>query len=105
MSCFLRSLLVILSFFSCHGWESWDVEYQPPIPEDMPFLIDDDVRFEDGPGAPRACTVANRWLRGLPSSEAIQQPSLFEAALISEESPPFNGSPASASNAIPAGQS
>lgn len=36
----------------------------------MPFLVGDDVRFEDGPGAPRACTVVSRRLRGLPSSGA-----------------------------------
>jgi integrase len=67
---FLGSLLVILSFFSSDGWESWDVEHQPVVPRGMPFLVDDDVRFEDGPGAPRVCTVVNRWLRGLPSSGA-----------------------------------
>ena len=70
VSCFLWSPLVILSFFSSPGWESWDVEHQPVIPDGMPFLVGDDVRFEDGPGAPRACTVVNRWLRGLPSSGA-----------------------------------
>jgi len=68
--CFLRSPFVILSFFSSLGWESWDVEYRPVIPEGMPFLVGDDVRFEDGPGAQRACAVVNRWLRGLPSSGA-----------------------------------
>ena len=36
----------------------------------MPVLIDDDLLFEDGPAAPRAATVVNRWLRELPSSGA-----------------------------------
>jgi site-specific recombinase XerD len=31
-------------------------------------LVDDDLRFEDGPGAARLTTVVNRWLRELPSS-------------------------------------
>jgi hypothetical protein len=30
--------------------------------------VDEDLRFEDGPGAPRPATVVNRWLRELPSS-------------------------------------
>lgn len=64
---FLWSPLVILSFFSSRGWESWDVEHRPLIPERMPVLIDDDLRFEDGPGAPRPVVVVNRWLRELPS--------------------------------------
>ena len=34
------------------------------------MLIDDDLRFEDGPAAPRPATVVNRWLRDLPSSGA-----------------------------------
>lgn len=38
------------------------------IPEGMPVLIDDDLRFEDGPGEPRVTVVVNRWLRGLPCS-------------------------------------
>ena len=59
---------MILSFFSCLGWESWDVEHHPLLPERMPVLIDDDLRFEDGPGAPRPATVVNRWLRELPPS-------------------------------------
>lgn len=36
----------------------------------MPVLIDDDLRFEDGPAAPRPAMVVNRWLRELPSSGA-----------------------------------
>jgi hypothetical protein len=59
---------MILSFFSSRGWESWDVGHRPLLPERMPVLIDDDLRIEDGPGAPRAATVVNRWLRELPSS-------------------------------------
>lgn len=65
---FLWSSAVILSFFSSRGWESWDVEYRPVIPEGMPVLVDEDLRFEDGPGAPRPAVAVNRWLRGLPAS-------------------------------------
>jgi hypothetical protein len=61
---------MILSFFSSRGWESWDVGHRPLIPEGMPVLIDDDLRFEDGPGAPRPSVAVNRWLRELPSSGA-----------------------------------
>ena len=67
---FLLSALMILSFFSSRGWESWDVEYRPLIPERMPVLVDDDLRFEDGPAAPRPAVVVNRWLRELPASGA-----------------------------------
>lgn len=59
---------MILSFFSSRGWESWDVEYRPVIPEWMPVLVDDDLRFEDGPGSPRPAVAVNRWLRDLPAS-------------------------------------
>ena len=61
---------MILSFFSCKGWESWDVRRCPLLPERMPVLIDDDLRFEDGPGAPRSTGAVNRWLRELPASGA-----------------------------------
>lgn len=61
---------MILSFFSSRGWESWDVECRPLIPERMPVLVDDDLRFEDGPGAPRLTVAVNRWLRELPSCGA-----------------------------------
>jgi hypothetical protein len=47
---FLRSIPMILSFFSSRGWESWDVGDRPLLPERMPVLVDDDLRFEDGPG-------------------------------------------------------
>ena len=67
---FLWSLTVILSFFSSHGWESWDVERRPLIPERMPVLVDDDLRCEDGPDAPRPTIAVNRWLRELPASGA-----------------------------------
>ena len=69
---------MILSFFSCRGWESWDVGHRPLLPERMPVLIDDDLRFEDGPGVPRPATVANRWLRELPSS-GCPAPSSWES--------------------------
>ena len=59
-----------MSFFSSQGWRSWDVEHRPVIPEGMPVLIDDDLLFEDGPGAPRSASVVNRWLRLLPASGA-----------------------------------
>ena len=49
---FLLSALVILIFFSSRGWQSWDLEYRPLIPEGMPVLVDDDLRLEDGPAAP-----------------------------------------------------
>ncbi|MER6465741.1 site-specific integrase [Streptomyces sp. NPDC001228] len=61
---------MILSFFSSRGWQSWDVEHRPLIPEGMPVLIDDDLCFEDGPAAPRPTAVVNRWLRELPASGA-----------------------------------
>ena len=59
---------MMLSYFSSHGWESWDVTSRPLIPERMPVLVDDDLCFEDGAGAPRPTTVVNRWLRELPAS-------------------------------------
>ncbi|MGD9960480.1 tyrosine-type recombinase/integrase [Nocardioides sp.] len=61
---------MILNFFSARGWESWGLECRPLIPERMPVLIDDDLRFEDGPAAARPAAVVNRWLRELPSSGA-----------------------------------
>ena len=67
---FLSLRLVILSFFSSRGWESWDVGYRPLIPERMPVLVDDDLLFEDGPGAPRPAVAVNQWLRELPASGA-----------------------------------
>ena len=45
---FLSFRLVILSFFSSRGWESWDIANRPLIPERMPVLVDDDLLFEDG---------------------------------------------------------
>lgn len=67
---FLLSAPVILTFFSARGWQSWDVEHRPLIPEGMPVLVDDDLRFENGPAAPRPTVVVNRWLRELPASGA-----------------------------------
>ncbi|MCZ4103571.1 site-specific integrase [Streptomyces sp. H39-C1] len=61
---------MILTFFSSHGWRSWDIKHRPLIPEGMPVLVDDDLRFEDGPAAPRPAAVVNRWLRELPASGA-----------------------------------
>ncbi|MET9544234.1 site-specific integrase [Streptomyces sp. NPDC006627] len=52
--------------FSSAGWESWDLARQPLIRERMPVLFDDDLLFEDGPGAPRPATVGNWYLRELP---------------------------------------
>jgi site-specific recombinase XerD len=69
---------MILSFFSSRGWESWDVEHRPLLPERMPVLIDDDLRFEDGPGSPRPAMAVNRWLRELPSS-GCPAPSSWES--------------------------
>ena len=75
---FLSSSLMILSFFSSRGWESWDVERRPLIPERMPVLVDDDLLFEDGPSAVRPTIVVNRWLRELPSS-GCPAPSSWES--------------------------
>ena len=58
-----------LTFFSGVGWESWDVEARPAVPEGMPVLVDDDLRF-DGGGGPRPSVAVNRWLRELPFSGA-----------------------------------
>ena len=67
---FLWLRLMILSFFSSQGWESWDVGYRPLIPERMPVLVDDDLLFEDGADVPRPAVTVNRWLRELPASGA-----------------------------------
>jgi integrase len=64
---YLRSLFVFVVFFSVVGWESWAVESRPVIPEGMPVLLDEDLRFEDEAGA-RPAVAVNRWLRELPSS-------------------------------------
>jgi len=60
---------VELTFFSSVGWESWDVEGRPVIPDRMPVLVDDDLLFDDGDGA-RPSVAVNRWLRELPTSGA-----------------------------------
>ncbi|GAA4340664.1 hypothetical protein GCM10023086_76310 [Streptomyces venetus] len=65
-----RNPALLLNFFSSRGWQSWDIEHRPLIPEGMPVLIDNDLRFEDGPAAPRPTAVVNRWLRELPASGA-----------------------------------
>ena len=65
---FLSFRLMIMSFFSSRGWESWDIASRPLIPERMPVLVDDDLLFEDGPGAPRPVVAVNQWLRELPAS-------------------------------------
>ena len=44
---------MLMTFFISAGWESWDLQDRPLIPEGMPVLIDDDLLFEDGPGVPR----------------------------------------------------
>lgn len=67
---FPLSALMILNFFSSRGWESWDIERRPLMPEGMPVLIDDDLCFEGGPAEPRPAAVVNRWLRELPASGA-----------------------------------
>ncbi|MGH9181312.1 MAG: site-specific integrase, partial [Acidimicrobiales bacterium] len=63
-------MALTLTSFSSRGFESWDVERRPLIPEGMPVLIDGDLVFEDGAATPRPATVVNGWLRGLPSSGA-----------------------------------
>lgn len=74
---FLLSVLMVLSFFSSRGWQSWDVEHRPLIPEGMPVLVDG-LRFEHGPAAPRATVVVNRWLLELPAGGA-PAPSSWES--------------------------
>ncbi|WP_228838805.1 tyrosine-type recombinase/integrase [Nocardia amamiensis] len=69
---------MILSFYSSQGWESWDVEHRPVIPEGMPVLVDVDLLFENGPGAARPTVVVNQWLRLLPASGA-PSPNTWEA--------------------------
>ncbi|MFI1584676.1 site-specific integrase [Embleya sp. NPDC020630] len=54
-----------MTYFSPTGWESWGLSNRPTIPELMPVLVDEDLRFEDAAG-PRATTVLNRWLQELP---------------------------------------
>jgi hypothetical protein len=75
---FLSFRFVIMSFFSSRGWESWDIASQPLVPERMPVLVDDDLLFEDGPGAPRPSVAVNQWLRELPASGA-PSPATWEA--------------------------
>ncbi|MDJ0463009.1 site-specific integrase [Streptomyces sp. H27-C3] len=60
---------MILHYFSPSGWEQWGLHERPLIREQMPVLIDEDLRFEDASG-PRPTTVMNRWLRELPISGA-----------------------------------
>jgi site-specific recombinase XerD len=57
-------------FFSSEGWHDWDVQWQPLIRQDMPVLVDDDLRFEDERGA-RPVAAVNQWLRELPVSGAL----------------------------------
>ncbi|MFP3119882.1 hypothetical protein [Streptomyces sp. Iso 434] len=52
------------------GWETWDVDQQPLIRDRMPIIVDDDLRFEDAPSAPRSAMVENYWLRELPLNGA-----------------------------------
>ncbi len=61
---------MLINLFSSQGWESWGLEHRPLIPERMPVLIGGDLKFEDGPGAPRPVVAVNRWLRELPVSGA-----------------------------------
>ena len=61
---------MLMTFFISAGWESWDLQDRPLIPEGMPVLIDDDLLFKDGPGVPRPVVAVNRWLRELPVSGA-----------------------------------
>ena len=75
---FLSFRFMVLSFFSSRGWESWDIANRPLIPERMPVLVDDDLLFEDGPGASRPLVAANRWLRELPAS-GCPAPSSWES--------------------------
>ena len=58
-----------LTSFSSVGWESWDVEARPAVPDRMPVLVDDDLLFDDGGGL-RPSVAVNQWLRELPTSGA-----------------------------------
>lgn len=58
-----------LIFFSAADWVDWDLGSRPLIPEGMPVLVDDDLRFEDDSG-PRPAVVANQWLRERPINKA-----------------------------------
>jgi integrase len=58
---------MLMILFSSGGWESWDVSHRPAVPEGMPVLVDEDLRFDDG-GVPRPVTAVNQWLRELPAS-------------------------------------
>ncbi|MCY0925074.1 hypothetical protein OTB20_02415 [Streptomyces sp. H27-H1] len=58
---------MILFYFSKAGGEDWDLASPPLNRDDMPVLVDDDLRFEDENG-PRPATFVNRWLRELPIS-------------------------------------
>jgi hypothetical protein len=58
---------MLLTYFIRDGWESWDLGREPLIRQDMPVLIDDDLRFEDEHG-PRPTVGVNAWLRELPIS-------------------------------------
>ncbi|MBH1934970.1 site-specific integrase [Streptomyces sp. AV19] len=57
---------MFMTYFSPTGWESWGLSSQPTVPERMPVLIDEDLRFEDAAG-PRTTTVLNQWLQELPA--------------------------------------
>jgi len=46
------------------------VGHRPVIPEGMPVLVDEDLRFDDG-GVPRPVAVVNQWLRELPASGCV----------------------------------
>jgi hypothetical protein len=61
---------MLMTLFSSSGWDAWDLEHRPLIPERMPVLIDDDLLLEDGPGQPRPTVAVSRWLRELPVSGA-----------------------------------
>lgn len=58
-----------LIFFISTGWEAWALKHRQVIPEGMPVLVDDDLRFEDGP-TPRPTVAVNRWLQELPAGGA-----------------------------------
>lgn len=62
-------IMILQSRFVSEQWEAWDIEYRPTIPEAMPVLVDDDLRFEDERG-PRATVAVNRWLLEQPSDGA-----------------------------------
>lgn len=52
--------------FRSDGWQSWELSARPLIPDGMPILVEDDLRFCDDLGILRPAAAINDWLRELP---------------------------------------